>query len=157
MLNRRVIDRVSQGLRAVLKHSSLAALSFAFSALAVTAVAVFRYGSISQAIENVRGPAVRVSDSSIELGRLTVGRHRANVTIANSTAEQIQVVGGRGSCQCLSFPKLPVSVPPGERTAVQLLVTTYPSGEGQSHEHEFVLFTNHVGSERIGGDVRWRQ
>ncbi len=82
-----------------------------FTVATVTAVAV--YGSVSAAMDRVRGFAARPVRQEIDLGTLTVGDSKTcAISIQNLLGSPLAIIGAKTDCGCAVASGLPLEIPP---------------------------------------------
>jgi hypothetical protein len=102
----------------------------AVSVLAATGWAM--YGSIEAAVARFRGDPVALLGPDIDLGAGKPGdRLTGTAVLVNLSDRPARVIGYRSECGCLTTQDLPLTIPPGERAEVRLVLTVPDLGPGR--------------------------
>jgi len=96
------------------------------SSLALAFLAIWawiEFGSISAALAYARGARLLPDAFAKSFGTLETGEERRVVfSVSNRCGRQINILGARTSCTCISAEALPLVVPPGYSRPLQLTV-----------------------------------
>jgi hypothetical protein len=144
---------------AVLLGSGAPYLALAALAVGVAlGFGVHRNGSLSAAIDEIRGRTLHFPSQRIDLGVLNPGeRLTVPVPVRNLSAQAVRIVGGHTTCSCTLYEdQLPLSIA-GRSIRVLNLSIRVPSGE-PTFRQRAVLYTEAPGQRRVSidlvGDVR---
>jgi hypothetical protein len=88
-----------------------------------TALGSLLFGSPGEALAYIRGERLSIRPRWIDLGAGELGESReVPVTLVNRTDKEIRIIGGTSDCACVTTKSLPVTIPPGEKRSVSLVV-----------------------------------
>ncbi len=88
------------------------------------------YGSPGAALARLRGDELTVEPGHLDFGALPAGQAaEAALTVSNWSSQPVRLIGGTSDCTCTTLSDLPVTITPGDRTAVTVRLTA-PSGTG---------------------------
>jgi hypothetical protein len=97
--------------------------------------------SLAAALTFLRGEALEVEPSVVDLGRGPQGETRDfSVIIRNPTDRPITVLGGEFSCRCMTTEDLPLCVPAGESRLFTFQFQFL--GKGGAFQYPVVLYTD---------------
>ena len=93
--------------------------------LCLVALALYSFGSIGSALSHLRGDRLIADARSRSFGEVERGQ-RAGVVfeLANTSDREINVIGAKTGCTCLSAEGLPLPVPPRSRRSIRIAVRT---------------------------------
>ncbi len=87
------------------------------------AIGTLAFGSPAAALGYLRGERLSVEPRLVDVGEGYIGEQKQVVVqLRNWTDKRIRVVGGTADCSCLVTGELPVTVEPGERCPLTVMV-----------------------------------
>lgn len=129
--------RRSHWLRSILGIGSLALLGAAIMA----SFAVYRFGSVGNALLFVRGDRVLIRSRVHTLGTVPVGEKRfIRYELTNLTGRPVNVVGHQAPCSCTTVLKLPAVLPHARAETIELEYCPTPEQAGSSYTGELKVF-----------------
>ena len=125
----------------------LAATTFGLAALTLGLVAVgvyAAYGSVTVALADARGDPVAVDPSPLKVPLADPGSYvTQTIRLINLTGDPVDVTAAQADCDCAEFTGLPLTLAPGGRGEVQLILHV-PSKAVSSYRRR-VAFETSVG------------
>jgi hypothetical protein len=119
-VNRSTVSPAPQGARGVGVAGLLAGAVLILTLLAVGALV--RYGSLEAALARLQGLAL-YAPTYVDFGVAPAGQEVAqDITVTNGTDTPIRLIGGTSDCSCVTTSSLPLTIPPGERRAVRVIL-----------------------------------
>lgn len=112
--------------------------------VAAAGLAVWRFGSIGNALAYLRGSSLVADRTIIDLGDIdprTVVK--GSFTLRNLSTGAIRITGSSSSCACAVVAALPADIGPGEKMAIEVSVAGGTKAE--SREHMVELYLNKPG------------
>lgn len=146
------------GRKAVRSPAGQVAKSFGFlatSACGVLAmlgllagIGTLAFGSPAGALAYLRGEKLSVEPRLLDMGEGCIGDNKeAVVHVRNWTDQPIRVLGGTSDCSCVVTRSLPVTIPPGERMSLTVVVRL--KGPPGLFTRTANLFTDHDQTTRV--------
>ena len=136
-----------RGLPADTPGLRLAATAFAVAAITLGLVAAgvyAAYGSVAVALADARGDPVAVDPSPLKVPLADPGSHvTQTIRLINLTGDPVDVTAARADCDCAEFTGLPLTLAPGGRGEVQLVLHTPRKAVGSYRRQ--VAFETSVG------------
>jgi hypothetical protein len=115
----------------------------------LAAYAHYRYGSIDDAIAELRHERLSVNPPLIDMGTGVPGETRqASVELTNRTDQAIRLIGGTTDCSCSVIGDLPVTIPPGEARSI-IITVRLPNSIGRFNRKAELQFDDQ-GFNRVG-------
>jgi hypothetical protein len=81
-----------------------------------------RYGSLEAALARLHGQSL-YAPTYVDFGSASAGQELVqDIILTNWTDAPIRVIGGTSDCSCVTTSSLPLTIPPGERRAVRVVL-----------------------------------
>jgi hypothetical protein len=134
------------------------AIAAALAVFVLAATGWALYSSLDAALARLRGDSVFPLQSEIDVGPGKPGdRLEGRAVFVNLTDRPVRLVGYRSECGCLTTQDLPMTIPPGERSEVRLVLTVPNGSPGRVRRQvNFVVEGNPLRTIRISvaGEVQ---
>ncbi len=125
--------------------STILALAILAGGLALAAI--FRYGSIGNAIAALRGEVLIVRPETHRFGPVDLGQKvTLEYTLTNVSSAPVRLLGSHSSCSCTVPDRLPMTLRPRETRAVRVRFDAPEqipaSAEGTQFHQDVIIYTS---------------
>ncbi len=122
----------------------------------LTAAGAWYAGSPEAALARLRGAALTVTNSYVDLGTGHPGDQlEANVSVRNWTNRPVRVVGGTSDCSCTALADLPLTIGPESEANIVIRLSIPETAQGQL-TRTVLLGTDSPDQPRVGFRVGCR-